>query len=452
MKRYRRLAKRIGVLAVCAAFSLSFCFSALAQSLEEAQQEKQKLESSLKEAQETVKKLSGSKQDAAKKVEALEGELDAMAQKTSSLESELSDLSGQISDSEEGLKEAQKAADEQYAQMKGRIRYMYENSRSRMMDLIFSAGDFGELLKAFEYVSSVYSYDREMMQAYVDYQNEIARRQEQLENDYAQAESMKAQISDQQQAVSVLLDAKNEEVAKLSGDLSEAEQLQKEYEQEVAAQNEVLAAIQAEIARQAAEEEARRKAAEEAARKKAEEEAARKKAEEEAAAADEDSEIEDDESYEDDEAADEESEEEYTESASASASGFIWPCPSSHKITSEYGPRKSPTAGASSNHKGIDIGASSGSAIVAAQSGTVVTATYSQSGGNMVIISHGKNSSGQLVCSVYMHASALYVSSGQKVSQGQKIAAVGSTGYSTGPHLHFAVTVGGSYVNPHSYV
>lgn len=452
MKRYRRLAKRMGALAVCAAFSLSFCFSAMAQSLEEAQKEKQKLESSLKEAQETVKELSGSKKDAAQKVEALESELDAMARKTSSLEDELTDLSGQISDSEEGLKEAQAAADEQYAQMKGRIRYMYENSRTRTMDLIFSAGNFGEFLKAIEYVSSVYSYDREMMQAYVNYQNEIVEKQAQLEDEYAQAESMKAQISDQQQAVSVLLDAKNEEVAKISGDLSEAEQIQKEYEQEVAAQNEVLAAIQAEIARQAAEEEARRKAAEEAARKKAEEEAARKKAEEEAAAAGEgdgDEAVEEEDSESDSE---DYEEEDYTESASASASGFIWPCPSSHKITSEYGPRTAPTAGASSNHKGIDIGASSGAAIVAAQSGTVVTATYSQSGGNMVIISHGKNSSGQLICSVYMHASALYVSSGQKVSQGQKIAAVGSTGYSTGPHLHFAVTVGGSYVNPHGYV
>ncbi|MBR1634848.1 MAG: peptidoglycan DD-metalloendopeptidase family protein [Lachnospiraceae bacterium] len=452
--KYRRWKKRMGAVAVCVCMGLSFCFSASASSLEDAQKKKQKLESSLKEAQETVKELSGSKKDAAQKVEALETELDAMSKRSDELEGKLSDLSGQISDSQAGLKEAQDAADAQYAQMKGRIRYMYENGRSRNLDLIFSSGSFGEFLKAVEYVSSIYSYDREMMEAYIGYQKEIAARQAELKDAYGQVETTRAQIADQQQATAVLLEAKNEEVQKISGELSEAEQIQQEYEQEVAAQNEVLAAIQAEIARQAAEEEARRKAAEEAARKRAEEEAARKKAEEEAAAAESASEDDedgyDDEEYEDDE--DYEYEDDYTESASASASGFIWPCPSSHRITSEYGPRTAPTAGASSNHKGIDIGAASGSAIVAAQSGTVVTACYSSSAGNMVIISHGKNANGQLVCSVYMHASALYVSSGQKVSQGQKIAAVGSTGYSTGPHLHFAVTVGGDYVNPHGYV
>lgn len=129
------------------------------------------------------------------------------------------------------------------------------------------------------------------------------------------------------------------------------------------------------------------------------------------------------------------------------AAGFIWPCPSSYIITSEYGYREIPTEGATSNHQGLDIGASYGSDILAAASGTVMTATYSISAGNYIIIYHGNGLS-----TVYMHASALYVSPGQTVNQGDVIAAVGSTGYSTGPHLHFGVTVNGSYVNPHDYV
>ena len=126
---------------------------------------------------------------------------------------------------------------------------------------------------------------------------------------------------------------------------------------------------------------------------------------------------------------------------------FTWPCPASGRITSGFGGRKSPTKGASSNHQGIDISAPTGTSIVAAAAGEVVIATYSSSAGNYVMISHGGG-----VYTVYMHASSLLVSQGQSVKKGQTIAKVGSTGYSTGSHLHFGVRVNGSYVNPTKYV
>ncbi|MFR5733309.1 MAG: M23 family metallopeptidase [Clostridium sp.] len=102
--------------------------------------------------------------------------------------------------------------------------------------------------------------------------------------------------------------------------------------------------------------------------------------------------------------------------------------------------------GASSNHQGIDIPASTGAAITAAASGTVVVSTYSYSAGNYIMISHGGG-----VYTVYMHCSQLLASEGQTVKQGQTIAKVGSTGYSTGSHLHFGIRSGGRYVNPQSY-
>ena len=98
-------------------------------------------------------------------------------------------------------------------------------------------------------------------------------------------------------------------------------------------------------------------------------------------------------------------------------------------------------------HNGIDIGAPSGSSILAAYDGEVVSAAYDSVMGNYVMINHGSG-----LYTIYMHASALYVSSGQKVSRGEQIAAVGSTGRSTGPHLHFTVRLNGSYVSPWNYV
>lgn len=135
------------------------------------------------------------------------------------------------------------------------------------------------------------------------------------------------------------------------------------------------------------------------------------------------------------------------EDGDGGASGFLWPCPSSRRITSDFGMREIPTPGATANHNGIDIGAPTGSAILASASGRVTTSKYSYSAGNYIVISHGNG-----VSTVYMHCSALYVSEGEMVSQGQTIGAVGSTGFSTGPHLHFGVMVNGAYVNPRNYV
>ena len=102
---------------------------------------------------------------------------------------------------------------------------------------------------------------------------------------------------------------------------------------------------------------------------------------------------------------------------------------------------------ASTYHKGVDLAAPSGTPILAAGSGKVVTATYSSSAGNYIMISHGNR-----LYTVYMHCSRLAVSAGKQVTKGQVIGYVGSTGISTGAHLHFGVTKNGSYVNPLNYI
>ena len=117
------------------------------------------------------------------------------------------------------------------------------------------------------------------------------------------------------------------------------------------------------------------------------------------------------------------------------------------RISDEYGNRMHPTLGIERFHNGIDMAAPGGSAILAAYDGTVVAAAYSSSMGNYIMIDHGDN-----LYTIYMHASALYVSKGAEVSKGQTIAAVGSTGRSTGNHLHFSVRLNGNYVNPRNYL
>lgn len=129
-----------------------------------------------------------------------------------------------------------------------------------------------------------------------------------------------------------------------------------------------------------------------------------------------------------------------------SSATWIVPC-SYVRLTSPFGPRNSPTAGASSYHQGVDLAGPEGTTIVASRAGTVVSAKYSNSGGYMVTIDHGDGFK-----SVYMHMTHYTVGTGQYVSQGQKIGEMGSTGISTGSHLHFGIAYNGEYVNPAYYV
>ncbi len=123
---------------------------------------------------------------------------------------------------------------------------------------------------------------------------------------------------------------------------------------------------------------------------------------------------------------------------------FTWPTPSCHYITSHFSPRrKNPVSGIYKRHTGTDIGAAYGTTIVAANSGTVTLAGWNSGYGNCVVIDHGGGKA-----TLYAHMSSYSVSRGQSVQKGQQIGRGGSTGNSTGPHLHFEVLINGAAVNP----
>lgn len=129
-----------------------------------------------------------------------------------------------------------------------------------------------------------------------------------------------------------------------------------------------------------------------------------------------------------------------------SSSGFGWPV-SGARLSSKFGRRSSPKRGASSYHRGIDLAIASGTPIYASQSGTVTIASYTGGYGNLVEINHGSG-----LTTRYGHCLSLKVKRGQKVQKGELIALVGSTGVSTGPHVHFEVRKGGTAVNPLNYL
>lgn len=122
------------------------------------------------------------------------------------------------------------------------------------------------------------------------------------------------------------------------------------------------------------------------------------------------------------------------------------PCPSAH-VSSEFGPRRAPVPGASTYHRGRDYAAPNGTPVYASADGTVVTATYNSIRGNYVVVNHGGG-----LQTYYQHFTSTYVRPGQKVTRGQNIGTVGSTGIVSGAHLHYEVHVNGTPVDPRRYL
>lgn len=373
-------------------------------SLKEAQQEKADLEKALEKAKQTINELKESKGDVQEKVNDLNTQLMNISSRITALENqlaqknqELTEKKDQIEDTKDQLEDAKKQEEQQYADMKVRIQFMYENAQESYFEALFDSESFSDFLNSAEYIIQIQEYDRKKLKEYQETVAYIDGVEQQLEEDYATLEEMKkeveqekASVEQEKASVAALMKQRETELAGIEGNIDSAQSDADYYAAEIQAQEEIIAEIK---------------------RIEAEKAAAGKQ------------------------------DNPYTGGV------FTWPCPSSTRVTSDYGTRVSPMGGASSNHKGIDIGASGGAAIVAAADGTVTTAAYSSAAGNYVMIDHGGG-----LYTVYMHASALLVSPGQTVSAGQTIAQVGSTGISTGNHLHFGVSLNGSYVSPWSYL
>lgn len=323
------------------------------------------------------------------------------------LNEELDELNQKISDKEldielkkEDLKNIEDISRKQYESMKLRIQYMYERGETNIIDLLLESKNPTELLNRAEYIYRISEYDRKKLDEYEEVRNQINIAKNELEKEHENLVEIKNETDAKKESVNSLLKNKRDELSAYNKKIEDTKSELSEYDKQIRAQEATIRAIEAEIKRK---EEAARKAALAAGN-----------------------------SY---------------KTISLGDIRFIWPCPSSSRITSGFGVRVSPVEGASSNHMGIDIGAKTGSKIVASADGDVIISSYSAASGNYIMLNHGSG-----IYTVYLHCNSLTVSAGEHVKAGQQIATVGSTGYSTGPHLHFGIRVGGKYVNPSLYV
>ncbi len=344
---------------------------------------------SVNEATQQVEDLEAQKADAEARQADLQNQMNTLIDEVNTTRTAIDTKYKEIEEVEKQLIDAQLEVDEQYEAMKLRIQFMYENDNASMLEIVFTSESIGDLLNKVEYLTEISNYDRDMLEAYQTALEAVQAHEKKLNEELQALTELQAQLEAKKVELENLLSQVSAEVGSLEGQLSESK----------AKLEELI---------KAAEEEARRQ--------------------QEAAANNNNS--------------------SGTPGSSLVVGNgtFAHPMPNSY-ISSAFGYRSDPFSGASTMHNGTDFAAPAGTPIYAAASGTVMIAGYSSSAGNWVVINHGNG-----LVTKYMHCSKLYVSAGQTVSKGQNIAACGTTGYSTGNHLHFQVEVNGKPVNPMSYL
>lgn len=364
------------------------------EQVEQARRDKENLMSGLTDLQALKTQLESKRTDLKNYLAELDGSLAVIEQKVEDLKQQIADKEEEISLTESELDAAVDRENEQLESMARYIRYVYETGTPKTIDILLTSVSFSDFLNKADYMERVASYEHMMWQDYKNMREYVELCREQLELEWEFLEQTRANVETEQQNLEELIDQKTRDIVSYETDINTKTAAIQELEQEIKAEEEVISALEAAIA-----EEKRQLL------------------------------------------------EQNSSVISYDGGVFKFPLASYTRISDEYGMRIHPTLGVEQFHNGVDFASPKGTDIYAAYDGKVVAATYSATMGNYVMIDHGSG-----LYTIYMHASALYVKEGDVVVRGETIAVVGSTGRSTGNHLHFSVRLNGEYVSPWNYL
>ena len=383
-----------------------------ADELSEAEEKKAEATEKKKEAQMKLTSLKNEKDDVLNLIEKLDTEIADYEDKIRTLDNKGHELRAEAAVIENALDAAYVLENRQYEEMKDRIQFAYENGDADYIQALLSIKEYSSVINQSEYVDKVSLYDQKQLKELLKIEQNISEYKHSVSLNLAEVQELKNEAQGEQEALSVMQEGKKATIKEYNLQISDTEYSIEQLEAIEAEQDAQIAAIEAAAA-------AARAAAEAAARAAAEQAPTASGTDATPA----------------------------NQIATYTGGAFLWPCPSSYIITSGYGGREAPTEGATTFHNGIDIGCDYGSTIIAAAEGIVSYVGYFGGGGNTVIVDHGNGLS-----TLYMHLSSFAVDQGANVAAGDTVGYAGSTGISTGPHLHFAVRVDGSYVDPGGYL
>lgn len=359
----------------------------------QAEKEQKQLQQNVTNTKSILAELESDKADLAAYIQELDMAYTNIVENIEELENLITNKKADIEDMTTKLVDAQNVEAEQYEAMKVRMQFFYERSETYFIELLLTSSSFGELLNRIEYMQQVVDYDHNMLEEYRANVSYITACRETLEAEKKVLIEAEASLENERAALEDLIQAKNNEITKYEKDITDKEAMMAAYLQEIEDQKNEIAILEAAIQESQNELNKLRKF------------------------------------------------------GSYDGSTFTWPCPKYTYISSEFGYRLHPIYKYRKFHSGLDMAAPYGSDIKAAYNGQVIKSAYDSSMGYYVMIDHGSN-----LYTVYMHCSKLLVKAGDLVYAGDVIAKVGSTGTSTGNHLHFSVRRNGEYVNPWDYL
>lgn len=431
--------KGISLLLV-SAFVLSPGISS-ASRLEELNKKKEETQSQIKEKNTAIENISSQKDELYSEIAVLDIEIEKVGAEIEESRKEIDSLKISIEKTQKEIDDLKSSIALREEEFKKRLVTMYINSKTGYAEALLGTENVDDLLSKATMMSYISNYDKDILNSLKHDKITLDVKESELQGEKTAAEIAQRNLEEKSLELENAATKKQDKMAALEGSLmssqEEVEALQAEASKidgDIDAEKKAIAEAKARAAREAlARAQAKEKAEREAREAKAAEKAKEKVKEKPSGEEKKEEEV-------------ETSSVQNAEPVSTGSGALGWPVPSSHNLTSYYGFRVYPFGG-HDFHMGVDIAAPSGAAIAASADGVITYAAPMGTYGNLVKLRHfdGKET-------YYAHCSGFNVSIGQKVSKGQTIAYIGSTGNSTGPHLHYEVRVGGSHTNPLNYI
>ncbi len=453
MTKWRRVIKAsiaaalvLSIAAAPAAFGLRYATasaassSELQQTINDLEEQQADLES---QQAEVAEKLASLKEDEANQLEykqTLDDQLVSIQEEINVINKKIKALDKKIKEKQAEIEEDEIVITDTFSQLKERIRALYLAGEASTLEILLNSESIADFADKAEVLRSITAHDSALIDTLKEELAKVKEQKAEIEESRQEVADARSELEEKEAEVTDLLDESVAVLEQIQASKEEANSLADELEAEFDATSDELEQIYNDYYAALSKEE----------------QAARKKAASSVVTVNDDNYNPDYEVSDSSSDSDSDSDSSSGGSSSGSSSGssgsatasgqFIWPAPGTTVITSGVGPRWG------RSHNGIDIsgGNAYGSPIVASDSGTVIVANKSGWGGGYglyVMIDHGNG-----YTTVYGHASSVIVDVGQTVSQGQTIAYIGSTGNSTGPHLHFEIRLNGSILDPENYV